>query len=118
MADLHRALTNNIFDWHPANVPLGKDKMPLDPTFVPRTPDQIKVSFNVPVEGREKEISFYVTPFNDESLELFLSHTYDQYKKSTNAKLPAALRTDGPMLRHHELDEGVRRERRQRSGRQ
>jgi hypothetical protein len=96
MADLHCALTNNIFDCHPANVPVGKDKMLLDPTFVPWTPEQIKVAFNVPVEGCEKEINFYVTPFNDEGVEHFLSHTYDQYKKSTNAKLPAALRTDGP----------------------
>jgi hypothetical protein len=70
--------------------------MPLDPTFVPRAPDQIKVSFNVTVEGPEKELSFHVAPFNDEGVESFLCHTYDQYKKSTNAKLPAALRTDGP----------------------
>jgi hypothetical protein len=30
MADLHRALTNNPFDWYPSNIPVGKDKMPLD----------------------------------------------------------------------------------------
>jgi hypothetical protein len=96
MADLHRALSCNLFDWQPANIPVGRDKMPLDPTFVPRPPDQIKISFNVLVEGREKELSFHVTPFNDEGIESFLSHTYDQYKKATNAKLPIALRTDGP----------------------
>ena len=96
MADLHRALTNNPFDWYPSNIPVGKDKMPLDPSFVPRSSDQIKVSFNVEVEGRDKEISFYVTPFNNENVEDFLAQTWDQYKKSTTAKLPSALREDGP----------------------
>ena len=96
MADLHHALTNSIFDWYPANISCGKDKMPLDQMFVPRNQDQIKVSFNVAVEGREKEISFRVTPFNEEGVEFFLAHTYDQYKKSTASNLPPALRLDGP----------------------
>jgi hypothetical protein len=38
MADLHRALTNNPFDWYPSNIPVGKDKMPLDLSFVPTPP--------------------------------------------------------------------------------
>jgi hypothetical protein len=50
----------------------------------------------VEVEGREKEVSFYVTPFNNDGVEDFLAQTLDQYKKSTNAKLPSALREDGP----------------------
>jgi hypothetical protein len=96
MANLHHAHTNSIFDWYPDSIPSGKDKMPLDLMFVPRNPDQIKVSFNVAVEGREKEISFRITPFNEEGVEFFLAHTYDQYKKSTASNLPAALRLDGP----------------------
>jgi hypothetical protein len=50
----------------------------------------------VEVEGRDKEISFYVTPFNNENVEDFLAQTWDQYKKSTSSKLPSALREDGP----------------------
>lgn len=97
MADLLRALVNSPFDWFPSNIPCGKDKMPLDPAFVPRKPDQIKVSLKVEVTpGKEKSVGFYVTPASGESVEDFLAHTWDQYKKSSNAMLPSELREHGP----------------------
>ena len=96
MADLHRAINNNPFGWYPYNIKLDKNKVPIDSSAIPKQPDQIKISVNVEVDGREKEISFHVTPCSAESPEEFLMYTWDQYKKSTKAKLPASLREDGP----------------------
>jgi hypothetical protein len=96
MANLHRALVNNPFEWYLSDIPCGKDKMPLDPNFTPRKTEQIKVTFNIEVKSKEKEISFYCAPFNCESCEGFLAQTWDQYSKATKAKLPSALREDGP----------------------
>ena len=96
MADLHMAINNSPFGWYAYNVTLDKNKVPVDPAAVPRMPDQIKISVTVQVEGREKEIAFYVTPCSAESPEEFLLYTWDQYMKSCKAKLPASLREDGP----------------------
>ena len=97
MADIHRALVNNPFDWWSKEIEVGKDKMPLDPTQVVKKQDQIKISFNVIVDrNREKTITLHVTPFDGAHVETFLAHTWDQYEKGANAQLPEALRTDGP----------------------
>jgi hypothetical protein len=97
MANLHRAITNPVFGWFPKEVPCGKDLMPLDNNFVPRKPDQIKILLALEVaDGKEKNFSFYVTPYNTESVEIFLTDTWTQYHKQVKAKLPAAKREDGP----------------------
>ena len=70
--------------------------MPLDPAAIPEVPKQIRVSLNIEVEDKEKEISFFVVPCSGEAVEEFLLYTWDQYSKSTAAKLPANLRKDGP----------------------
>eukprot|EP00956_Cyclotella_meneghiniana_P019749 scaffold34268_cov43-Cyclotella_meneghiniana.AAC.8 len=88
-----------IFTWPSTTAPLvtlDKNKVPVDPAAVPRMPDQIKISVTAQVEGREKEIVFYVAPCSAESPEEFLLYTWDQYMKSCKAKLPASLREDGP----------------------
>ena len=96
MADLHRAITNGPFGYFPYNIPVGSNKMPLDPAAIPDVPKQIKVSLNIEVEDKEKEISFFIVPCSGEAVEEFLLYTWDQYSKSTAAKLPANLRKDGP----------------------
>eukprot|EP00956_Cyclotella_meneghiniana_P011287 scaffold15902_cov23-Cyclotella_meneghiniana.AAC.1 len=77
MADLHMAINNSPFGWYAYNVTLDKNKVPVDPAAVPRMPDQIKISVTVQVEGREKEIAFYVAPCSAESPEEFLLYTWD-----------------------------------------
>ena len=64
MANLHRALVNNPFDWFSKDVPCGKDKMPLDPTQGVKKQDQIKVCFVVTDRNKEKTITLHVTPFD------------------------------------------------------
>jgi hypothetical protein len=97
MANLHRAITNPVFGWFPKEVPCGKDLMPLDGNYVPRKPDQIKISLALEVsDGKEKDFSFYVTPFNNESVKFFLTDTWNQYDKQAKAKLPATKRQDSP----------------------
>jgi hypothetical protein len=44
MANLHRAITNPVFGWYSKEIPCGNDLMPLDENYVPRKPDQIKIS--------------------------------------------------------------------------
>eukprot|EP00956_Cyclotella_meneghiniana_P029221 scaffold70169_cov45-Cyclotella_meneghiniana.AAC.3 len=94
--------------------------MPVDPAAIPEVPKQIKVSLNVEVEDKEKEISFFVVPCSGEAVEEFLLYTWDQYSKSTAAKLPANLRKDGayalPLFpfvpwscRNNDLAQGPRR---------
>eukprot|EP00956_Cyclotella_meneghiniana_P001470 scaffold1626_cov27-Cyclotella_meneghiniana.AAC.1 len=90
------AINNSPFGWYAYNVTLDKNKVPVDPAAVPRTPDQIKISVTARVEGREKDIAFYVAPCSAESPEEFLLYTWDQYTKSCKAKLPSSLREDGP----------------------
>ena len=97
MANLHRAITNPVFGWYPKEIPCGTDLMPLDENYVPRKPDQIKISLTLEVsDGKEKDFSFYVTPYNGESAEFFLTETWNQYEKQAKAKLPANKRQDGP----------------------
>jgi hypothetical protein len=97
MANLHRAITNPLFCWYAKEIPCGKDLMPLDDNYVPRKPDQIKISLSLEVsEGKEKDFSFYVTPYNGESVEFFFTETWNQYKQA-KAKLPANKHQDGPM---------------------
>eukprot|EP00956_Cyclotella_meneghiniana_P001137 scaffold1315_cov23-Cyclotella_meneghiniana.AAC.5 len=96
MADLHMAINISPFGWYAYNMTLDKNKVPVDITAVLRTPDQIKISVTARVEGKEKEIAFYVTPCSAASPEEFLLYTWDQYMKLTKAKLPASLREDGP----------------------
>jgi hypothetical protein len=69
----------------------------LDKNYVPLKPDQIKISLALEVsDGKEKDFSFYVTPYNGESVEFFLTETWNQYEKQAKAKLPASKRQDGP----------------------
>ena len=92
LVNLHRAITNTVFGWYAKEIPCGKDLMPLDDNYVPRKPDQIKISLALEVsDGKEKDFSFYVTPFNNESVEFFLTDTWNQYKKQAKARFYALL---------------------------
>jgi hypothetical protein len=71
--------------------------MPLDDNYFPQKPNQIKISLSLEVsEGKEKDFSFYVTAYNGESVEFFLTETLNQYEKQAKAKLPANKHQDGP----------------------
>lgn len=97
MANLFRSVNSPVLDWFPKEIPCGKDKMPLDPNYVPRVPDQIKIALSLKIsEDKEKEFSFHVTPFDKESVEFFLTRTWDQFNKAAKAKMPSQFRTDGP----------------------